>query len=397
MEKQASNTFVGGLNTDRHPLTAQPTELIDAKNIDLIAVGDGYQLILQKREGNKELLTYNQNTQQWEPAGLEEGFIPLAVREFNNVAYIISVNPDTLEGELGTFPSPDYDLFTYVKGAEIPGVANVGPNIYDPSAEAPEFGYTLSLGTDTGSITDTVLPTQPLNFVLIHSDATVTQVGYTPDSYSIALDDDDGGNIVIEYELSTNLGIWVTYDPLTPPVLNSPGQYVNFRTVIANPWITSDTILDTTVITTATITTGSGSASTNYTFNFTTPTIFEIKPDADPEASFTGLPIVPLPYDLNAHAGLKFSLRCNNPTSIALMSQAKEQWNPAPFDPSWITFQPLVKPTVPLTTKSTGYGKLEFDIDANGTTFTRQMRVVVTIPMIDLPSLTAEVHVEQQG
>src|ERR1035437_3839946 len=56
MDKQAENSFVGGLNTDRHPLTSQSTELINARNIDLIAIGEGYQLILQKREGNTELL-----------------------------------------------------------------------------------------------------------------------------------------------------------------------------------------------------------------------------------------------------------------------------------------------------------------------------------------------------
>jgi len=37
---------------------------------------------------------------------LSEGFIPLGVNTLNGIAYIVSYNPNTLEGEIGTFPSP---------------------------------------------------------------------------------------------------------------------------------------------------------------------------------------------------------------------------------------------------------------------------------------------------
>jgi hypothetical protein len=190
MEKRASNTFVAGLNSDRHPLTAQNTELIEARNIDLVAVGEGYQLILQKREGNLEVLIvppaydatkiyyigeyvlYNNlaykaltngefnkrpdiSPTKWEaltgrtvPAGLKEGFIPLAVEEINNIAYIVSVKPDPdpkkVLGEVGTFPSPDYDLFKYEIGALAPNHVVIEIPIWDPSLDAVDYAFTVT-------------------------------------------------------------------------------------------------------------------------------------------------------------------------------------------------------------------------------------------------------------
>ena len=189
--KRTPNTFVAGLVTDRHPLTAQNKELVDAKNIDLVQIGEGYQLVLQKREGNVEVLvipsvwseltvyltgdyvTYDDvvyksiqdnnlnhaTTDQswWEEqvvtsvsAGLKEDYIPLAVKEFNNVAYIISVDPITKKGELGTFPSPDYGLFKYVKGDEVVGVVTVEAPIIDSEIDPPAFRFTIVKHVDQG-------------------------------------------------------------------------------------------------------------------------------------------------------------------------------------------------------------------------------------------------------
>jgi len=44
--------------------------------------------------------------------GLTPGFIPIGVNTLNGIAYIVSFNPNTQEGEIGTFPSPDYPLCT---------------------------------------------------------------------------------------------------------------------------------------------------------------------------------------------------------------------------------------------------------------------------------------------
>jgi hypothetical protein len=33
------------------------------------------------------------------------------MKSFGNIIYIFSHNPETLEGEIGTFPSPDYENY----------------------------------------------------------------------------------------------------------------------------------------------------------------------------------------------------------------------------------------------------------------------------------------------
>jgi hypothetical protein len=37
---------------------------------------------------------------------LTEDFIPIGINTLNGIAYIVSFNPNTQEGEIGTFPSP---------------------------------------------------------------------------------------------------------------------------------------------------------------------------------------------------------------------------------------------------------------------------------------------------
>ena len=232
MDKQAENTFIGGLNTDRHPLTSQANELTNARNIDLIAIGEGYQLILQKREGNQELFflpsawnalskyltneyvtelntTYKSlvdnnigidpatHPNSWQPqatvlvpAGLRPGFIPLAVKEFNEVAYIISVQPSSGVGEIGTFPSPDYTQFIYVEGSLLVGAAEVDPDHshwkWDPRSNPPDYEFVI--GPFASSGTDEVVQSETDVFMsvpLVDAGFTISNTGILPDSYTL--------------------------------------------------------------------------------------------------------------------------------------------------------------------------------------------------------------------
>lgn len=91
-----SNTFRQGLNTDMHPLDTAKDVMTDNANATLIT-SEGNEYILQNMRGN-ELIT-----------SLTEGFKPIAIKVFNNIAYIISQNiADPTIGEIGTFPSPDW-------------------------------------------------------------------------------------------------------------------------------------------------------------------------------------------------------------------------------------------------------------------------------------------------
>lgn len=110
MSKQiAKNTFTGGLQMDMNPLSSQNTVLTNALNATLVTI-DGDEMILQNDMGNLKA-TYTENGEEFEVT-LTPGFIPIGIQTLNGVAYIVSFNPTTQEGEIGTFPSPDYPLCT---------------------------------------------------------------------------------------------------------------------------------------------------------------------------------------------------------------------------------------------------------------------------------------------
>jgi hypothetical protein len=286
MEKRAENTFVAGLNTDRHPLTSQKTELIDAQNIDLIAIGEGYQLILQKREGNSELLllppvwnnlytylvneyatesgnTYRSlgsslnkppstNPSDWQlqptllvSAGLRPGFIPLAVKEFNNIAYIISVDPSTLIGEIGTFPSPDYTKFIYDIGTAIAGGATItGPRVWDPRIDPPGYGFSLT-GIPGSGTEEALYPNLLAEQQLSNGGFDLTNTGTLADTFNMTSTVDPNVLAYVDGVGPFNFG--------TDVISASPGQVVQVRFKVQTPfgltpYVTADNIITVTAV-----------------------------------------------------------------------------------------------------------------------------------------------------
>lgn len=124
MKKQAVNSFSKGLITDLNPLSAPADILIEARNIDYLTT-EGDQIILQKRIGNDPEVWIDGDTKT--VVTLSPGFKPLAVKELNNIAYILGYNEKDNLGEIGTFPSPDYNKFKLhaVIGGTIPFDAEV--------------------------------------------------------------------------------------------------------------------------------------------------------------------------------------------------------------------------------------------------------------------------------
>jgi hypothetical protein len=100
---EASNTFEGGLLPDLNALSMPANGLNDALNVEFITVEDG-QYILQNIKGNKKAFTL--------PEYMGSKAIPLAVKVYNNIAYIVSGAFDDdgnfLAGAVGSFPSPDW-------------------------------------------------------------------------------------------------------------------------------------------------------------------------------------------------------------------------------------------------------------------------------------------------
>ncbi|MBQ0113247.1 MAG: hypothetical protein KBT03_08980 [Bacteroidales bacterium] len=89
------NSFTGGMNTDLHPLTAPNTSLSDCINGTVITY-NGNEYVLQNDMGNYQLKN----------AILSPNYIPIGVKEYGGIIYIVSYNPIDKMTEIGSYPSP---------------------------------------------------------------------------------------------------------------------------------------------------------------------------------------------------------------------------------------------------------------------------------------------------
>lgn len=99
-EMQSGNTFSEGLNLDTPDFQTPNSVYTFASNATFIT-HEGNELIMQNERGTEY------------KSSLKENYVPLAISDYSGVAYIISaevINNDfTGRGEIGTFPSPDYE------------------------------------------------------------------------------------------------------------------------------------------------------------------------------------------------------------------------------------------------------------------------------------------------
>ena len=93
--QEASNTFQDGLISDLHPLNTPNTVLTDCLNGTIITY-NGNEFILQNDMGNYEL----QNCK------LKPNFIPVGIKGYGDILYIVSYNPITKQTEIGSYPAP---------------------------------------------------------------------------------------------------------------------------------------------------------------------------------------------------------------------------------------------------------------------------------------------------
>ncbi len=92
---QVDNTFIKGMNLDLHPSVIPNDTLITCLN-GTIKTNNGNEGILQNDMGNVKL-TY---------AHLPDGYIPLGMKEYGGIVYVVSKNPFTNKCQIGSFPSP---------------------------------------------------------------------------------------------------------------------------------------------------------------------------------------------------------------------------------------------------------------------------------------------------
>lgn len=94
--KEASNTFTDGLIKDLNPINTPNTVLTDCLNGTLITY-DGNEYSLQNDRGNYAL----------KYCKLKPNYIPVGIKEYGDILYIVSYNPLNEHTEIGSYPSPE--------------------------------------------------------------------------------------------------------------------------------------------------------------------------------------------------------------------------------------------------------------------------------------------------
>lgn len=119
MAQESTNTFSGGLNKDLNSIATKNTLLTDSKNMTFITF-NGNEMSMQNDMGNTKLI-YQQTDDDGNKTGdvvdvaLSEGFVPVGMKEHGGILYIASYNKAKNMGEIGTFPSPEYNTESTLK------------------------------------------------------------------------------------------------------------------------------------------------------------------------------------------------------------------------------------------------------------------------------------------
>lgn len=95
MRKESSNQFTEGLVCDLNPINTPNTVLTDALNATIITY-DGNEHSLQNDRGNYQLKNCR----------LKPNYIPVGLKEYGDILYVVSYNPLDNHVEIGSYPSP---------------------------------------------------------------------------------------------------------------------------------------------------------------------------------------------------------------------------------------------------------------------------------------------------
>lgn len=124
--KETSNTFTGGLIKDLNPINTPNTVLTDCLNGTLITY-DGNEYSLQNEKGNYAL----------KYCKLKPNYIPVGVKEYGDILYIVSYNPLDEHVEIGSYPSPE----TITDSLDTSGLEKTIPSIWSQLDSAVSTDY----------------------------------------------------------------------------------------------------------------------------------------------------------------------------------------------------------------------------------------------------------------
>jgi hypothetical protein len=167
-KKAVINSFNQGVNSDISEENFSTQSLISGHNIKITS-NDDKQFILQKEEGRIE-----------EIDAFPSGVVPLAVKEFNDVAYLVNYNKNTNKVEYGMYPSvyPGGSLITEIDGATMPVIntelLDVRISEVTEIPESPDSHFSFKI-TNHSDLTVTI----KINSNLAFRDGTVNSNDYT--------------------------------------------------------------------------------------------------------------------------------------------------------------------------------------------------------------------------
>ena len=176
MRQIANNTFNGGVMMDMQPLTTPNTVLTDCLNGTLITY-DGNEFVLQSDDGNGKVGRCK----------LDKDFIPLGMKEYGGIIYIVSQNPFTGECEIGSFPSPETMIFnSNEKDDEKPHTLLQSKDVYESGYTKGITKQTVKLDFVLGSNTEKQLLRPGDKFAIYLTDEEDTNESFlTSDKYKI--------------------------------------------------------------------------------------------------------------------------------------------------------------------------------------------------------------------
>ena len=114
--QEATNIFSDALMSDLHPINTPKSVLTDCLNGTYITY-NGNEFILQNDMGNYKLKNCR----------LPVNFIPVGVKSYADILYIVSYNPITKEVEIGSYPAPQSIFTTDNEPSKIANENNLAP------------------------------------------------------------------------------------------------------------------------------------------------------------------------------------------------------------------------------------------------------------------------------
>lgn len=95
------NMFLGGLDMSFNPLSTP-----DVQNTIFSALN----ATIDTKIGNEKVLQQDFGNGKVESAYLPNGYVPLGIKEHGGIIYVVSYNPFTKHGQVGSFPSPERNI-----------------------------------------------------------------------------------------------------------------------------------------------------------------------------------------------------------------------------------------------------------------------------------------------